>query len=148
MHTETTVESESKLVKHALATSMREHRVKQEILAQVLGIDQSNISRLTNPNEYSDLEVGQLSVMHKDPFTAPVAADILEAIGAGFHADAPADGDLMDEFIELTSIDGKFASIIKDGVQKHEHKKLLQVAQRCEEIAKRIRSEVKRAKGN
>lgn len=141
-----TRESEEKLVKHALYDAARNHAVKQEILASTLGVNQSTVSRMMNPVEDHHLTVASLSLLHKDPFTAPVAADVLEAIGARFHmTETKADGDLIDEFLELTAESGKLAQILQDGVQKNEHGKILKIADRLEDMAQQIRAEVNRA---
>jgi len=145
MHSQS-IKSEEKTVKHALFNGMRTQSVKQEIVAQVLGVNQSSVSRMVNPEEDLHLSVAGLSMLHKDPFTAAVADDVIESIAARFVSTADADGDFLDEFFELTSIDGNLSNIIKDGVQHHEHKKILKLASRLEDIAGRLRSEVNKAK--
>lgn len=142
-----TKDGEHKAVKRAFYEGMRNNQVKQDIVASVLNLNQSSISRMVNPDEYAQLSVGELSVLHKDPFTAVIADHVLSSIGGHFYAvSSEVDGSLLDEFLELTSIDGKLATILEDGVQQHEHAKILKLADRLEDIAMRLRTELQNKK--
>jgi len=142
-----TRESEHKAVKRSFYEGMRNNQVKQDIVASVLDMNQSSVSRMVNPEEYAQLSVGELSMLHKDPFPAVIADHVLSSIGGRFNVESSnVDGSLLDEFLELTSIDGKLATILEDGVQKHEHSKILKLADRLEDIAMRLRTEVQNKK--
>ena len=142
-----TVDSEQKVVKHALYNALRVHGVKQEIIANTLEVHQSTVSRMINPHEEQHLSVAQLSVLHNDPFTAPVADEILQSIGARFNViEAEGNGSLLDELLAVTQANGTLAQILADGVQPHEHDHLMKLAAQFEDIANHIRTEVKAAK--
>lgn len=142
-----TLEQEEKVVKRALLDGRHSANVKQEIVAKVLDLNQSSISRMENPEDDLHLSAAQLSLLHLDPFTAPVADEVMMAMGARFNlADAQTDGDFLDEFFELTSVDGKLSEIIKGGVQAHEHNKIMKLASHLQDIASRLILEVEKAR--
>lgn len=141
--------AEENLIKHTLYDSFTRHAVKQQVIASVLQINQSTVSRMTNPAaDTANLSVADLSLLHQNKFTAPIADDILESIGGRFH-DTPVaepDGSLFNELVDLSRINGRLATIIQDGVQKNELNDLIAMAATLEDLAKQIRSEVAKAK--
>lgn len=144
MHT--TLEEEQTVVKRALYDGMRDAKVKQEIVAKVLGLNQSSVSRMTNPNEELQLSVAHLLLLVKDPFTQPVAEAVIAALGAMFLTPDPtADGSLMDELLDLTKADGRLAGIVSDGIEKHEVKEVRALAANLRTISDRLYAEVMEA---
>ncbi len=151
MHTnQPSKQEDANLVKFHLFEAIRARRIKQEVIARILDVNQSTVSRMTSPDNDINIAVYQLKLLYDNEFTRGIAEEMLQSIGGRFTEFEldPTDGNLLDEFLEATNENGKFAEIMKDGVQKSEHKKLLQIANNFEKLASHIRAEVSKLKVN
>lgn len=143
MTIEVTKSTEEKLVKHSFYDGARTNAVKQEVIARVLGVNQSSVSRMMNPEEALHLSVADLSLLHRDPFTRPIAEVIIESIGASFHPEAKdADGSFIDDLLSLTTANGKLAEIIEGGVEENEIQKLQKLAAQIDGFLLHLRTEI------
>ena len=142
MTIEVTKSTEEKLVKHSFYDGARTNAVKQEVIARVLGVNQSSVSRMMNPEEAPAPFCCRSLLLHRDPFTRPIAEVIIESIGASFHPEAKdADGLFIDDLLSLTTANGKLAEII-EGSGRNEIQKLQKLAAQIDGFLLHLRTEI------
>lgn len=127
-------------VKRAFRESLINEKIKQEVVANLLEVNQSTIQRYTDPDSTLDLPVGALPIMHNDERLRPVAEAILAAIGARFVTFwnfAGLDGSIEDEILMMVELEGALAE-----VRKKDLKKAQRIINRMKYVIERMEAEV------
>lgn len=126
-----------KAVKDAAQTAVLDAGVKQEVMADVLGMTQSSVSKMLNYTGEQHLAVGHIPVLFADPYTRPVAMAVLIKVAGDCNVaintlpDAGAANGSIDD--ELLAIDMLHARII--ALRGGDMRKVLSV---CQEVREQI----------
>lgn len=125
------------VVKDAAQNAMMDNGIKQESVADVLGMTQSSISKMMNYTGEQHLAVGHLPVLFNDPSTQPVAMAVMLAIGnlMGLEFDVRAtldetNGSIDDELLRIDVLQARIIELRNGDTRK--------VAAICQEIKHQI----------
>lgn len=127
------------VVKDAAQTAMMENQVKQESVADALGLTQSSISKMCNYTGEQHFAIGHLPALYADKNTRIVALAVMQEIGAlmGIEFEEivvaeQVNGSIDDELMQLNVLEGKLTELRTGNMHR--------VLQLCIEMKQQISS--------
>lgn len=119
------VQTALQVVKDAAQNAMMDNGIKQETVADILGMTQSSVSKMVNYTGEQHLAAGHLSVLMNEPATKPIAMAVMIAIGGmcGMDIDERAaavdvNGSIDDELLNIDVLQARIIELRSGDMRK------------------------------